>query len=1614
MAIKINFNGDTPEQPTLVLATKSGDKLGAIYPVTDVEITDRFGDTSELSFLVHKSVNGKRCALWDEIVDFKLVWCKEWDRWFSIEVKVEESNETTKSITAYGLGEYELSQIMLYDIEINTKDDILRDDYEPSKLCSSLYKDQSILHRLLSKAPHYSIAHVDSTIANLQRAFSFDSTSIKDAFDEIAEEIGCLFVYDVASSNGAPVRKISVYDLEDSCMDCGHRGTISGVCPECGGTNIHYGYGDDTAIYISTENLSDEITYETDVGSVKNCFRLRAGDDMMTAAVRSCNPAGGNYIWCITDENKKNMSDELRQKLNTYDQTSLYYEKEKVYLIKGSLLNNYNSIVDKYRAVRKELNRIPASITGFSTLMTCYFDVIDLGIMLQSGIINPIEMEEISAQQAARMLTSYALSPIAISSLSRATSEATIENSIRNIARTIIGAPMFNITVNTTSWENPDWTGTITVSSKTADDDTAVTGNLHIVITDEYEEYVKQVVTKRLAERDTTDYSISSVLKMDKTKLSNYLQYQSMDSLCDLLNACQSVLDILIESGASEASSPMYSELYTPYLEKSKLIQSYIDIRDHEIQIVSGRYSDDARGNSRLVDEGVQQAIESIIDEVHEALNLENYLGEDLWLELCAYRREDEYVNENYISDGLSNAEIILMALDFVNQAKRELFKSANNQHSISASLKNLLVMPGFDVIKEYFATGNWIWVRIDEKLFKLRLSEYTIAYSSIDEIHVSFSDVVKTMDGISDIESILSKASSLSSSFGYVKRQASSGSDASSLLDNWVENGLSVTNTKLISSASDQSMVWDEHGMLFRRLDPLSEQYDDIQLKIINSTIAITNDGWATSSAALGRFFYYDPTTGKYVEAYGINGETIVGKLILGEALGIYNSANSMSFDKNGLSISNGENTFVVNPNAQKLIDISHGDESILNVDNNGDLTIKGKITATTLDVGGADGIIFDGEKITLGNKVSISWSNVTDQPEIPDEVSPEYITQITKNSITSEFIKGLELEVGNQISMGANATISWKKVTDQPDIPDDDYITNITKNTITTEYVRLLKLKVGDEIEMGPNATISWSKVDGKPDVVEKDELIGYTKDNIISTNLLSWRKESATEIVYDTDSGFYKMSCAASWYGIYTSVEVSPNTTYTFSYDVMDGCGFNYSLTYSPTNLTSKGEFISESGKKAVTFTTSATQTYFNVYLYSTAEDVAYVRNVKLELGTRATQWTPNEIDAKIYTQITKDTIATTYIIANEVAAENITGTTISGKLISGGSISIGSNFSVDGNGNLNATNASLTGAITANSGTIGGLTVATAANSATHIYSSSIYTQSSFTETCWYNGGNNQRDFNVSVEFGIKPISGQTQLLMYAFKKSSYTSGWSNTTPCTRVFSLNGNGKIVCTGLAVYDSQMLSMEGDGTQGFVSDGEKPLLLNITDRVHIKWLWLDSDTDAICATEFSPDGDNTRTLGDSGCIWKALYSKNTYTSSDRKLKQDIESLTDGYVDFVMALDPVSYTFKSSDGGRRVLGFVAQDVAETAKRTVGDLAMFAADVVNDGKVVSKYVDGTPDENLRWSLNYNDFIAPLVLTAQKHNRDIESLEAEVARLATALETLRRGIRETSI
>lgn len=988
MAIKINFDAAyNPDYPTFVLAKKNGDKLGVLNS-TSIGVKDAMNDASEISFTVHKINNGEICNLWGDIKNFKLIYCPEWHKWFEITLELNESNDSIKTITGVDLAVAELSQIMLYTIEINTENDIARDEYD-AKNPTVLYREDlpssSLLHRIMEKAPHYKIVHVDDTIRNIQRTFEFDGTSIYDAFQEIAEEVHCLFVFGEPENgngyDGSILRTISVYDLDSYCFDCGHRGEFTEVCPECMSTNVNEGYGEDTNIFVTSDELADEIQLSVNTAEVKNCFKLEAGDDLMTSTIRNCNPNGTDYIWHISNDVKEDMSEELIAAIESYDKNYAYYQKDYAPLDENGT-SKYNELVSKYQKYNSDLEKINTEnnmVKGYSALMNAYYNTVDFNLFLKSSLMPSAEMEETNAQEQLNLLVNE-LSTVAVANFN-SVSVTTANSAVLAMAKVIVN-PIYNVEIDdnykpTLTDDNSGeklWTGKLVISHSSYDEEdlskmddekrslyTAISNIMIVKINGDYETFVKQKIDKTLNSNDVDDMSISGLFEKELDDFTEELNKYCLNRLSSFLDSCNACIEILKSSdGETWAEKEAYNEFCSSYDEKQSAIIKEIAVRDAEIAVVSD----------------MQSIIIDIKNEIQTVLDFETYLlnesteDNNLWFEFCSFRREDKYSNDNYISDGLNNAELFNYANEFIKVAKNDIYKSAELQHTISTTLKNLLVMKKFQILVDSFKTGNWIRVMVDDEIFKLRLIEYSIDYDDIGNISVEFADIVKNCSTEKKIFDVLSQASSMATSYSSVQRQVSK---SNATINNWIETGLNATNVKIINDANNQSQIWDDSGMLFREYNSLIDDYEPTQLKIVNSTIAITDDSWETIKTAIGNMYYIDPLTEELKSAYGVNAEVIVGKLLIGEGLVLSNSSNTFTFNEEGLIAINKDDTnkVIINPNS---------DNSVLNIQqktgdvyndvlffNEGKLVVSGEIQASKLT-------LTDGASVETGDVIGFA----------------------------------------------------------------------------------------------------------------------------------------------------------------------------------------------------------------------------------------------------------------------------------------------------------------------------------------------------------------------------------------------------------------------------------------------------------------------------------------------------------------------------------------------------------------------------------------------------------------------------------------------------------------
>ena len=181
-------------------------------------------------------------------------------------------------------------------------------------------------------------------------------------------------------------------------------------------------------------------------------------------------------------------------------------------------------------------------------------------------------------------------------------------------------------------------------------------------------------------------------------------------------------------------------------------------------------------------------------------------------------------------------------------------------------------------------------------------------------------------------------------------------------------------------------------------------------------------------------------------------------------------------------------------------------------------------------------DGIL-SADQINVGDL--ISFGGIATYDQIP---SNREITQITKNTITTEYVEALEIHVdaaridgtleASQINV--SDVISFGNIATQDDIPwvpDDDYITTITENTITTTNVTAQNLKVkaaniedtlsADKIDV--NSVITVGGIAKTSDVPSEDDITTITENTIATTNITAKNlKVDAANITGDLSVG------------------------------------------------------------------------------------------------------------------------------------------------------------------------------------------------------------------------------------------------------------------------------------------------------------------------------------------------------------------------------------------------------------------------------------------------------------------------------------------------------------
>lgn len=844
---------DSISPPTLILSTKYHKHLGNLVNVQGITNEFNMASHQEISFDVYKEMDGVKNNLWDQIVDFKYLFVPEHNEYYELQVDVDETNKTIKHVVGVSASECELGQKYLRDFHVNDETDIERDDYVPTVFYNYQNPDASLLDRVLhDKGQSWTIEHVDTTIAGIQRTFTADNATLYDFLtNTVAKEIGCLFLFNSVD------RTISAYDLKCNCnaVGCGFRGEFFDACPKCGSTDFTRGYGTYQNVFVASENFANQISVDGDADSVKNCFKIAGGDDLITATVANLNPNRSNYIYRFSDDMKADMPSALVTKLDDYNTL-------------------YNSLKPTYDAYTLQ-----------------YYDDVDEELRLHTTMMpdTPIPGDTTAEAELAKLMA--ASFTVAVQNL-RSVTTSSADLAVQNYAKVLID-PRYTCEVLQTSLSPISgvirtWTGKFKVTSLGKVDDegnpdeaTSDTAK-SITINEDYEEFLQQKIEKSLDRKDaafTTIFNIQS-----DTEFRNELRKYSLDRLNSFANTYQSVLEILVKQGVADLNvkgdddlyrwkKRIYDDVYVPYYTRKGYIDSEVVVRQAQVDAAQAAIDEDNR----------QRRI------IQNQLDLKKYLGDELYEIFTLYLREDTYSNSNYISDGLNNSEVIQKAQELYDAAESELYKASELQYSLSGTLMNFLNTEEFKNVKDSFEIGDWIVCRADDKLYRLRLINLGYSYDSPADMSVTFSNATRINNAVSDMADLFNKAESMATSYDYTAYQANQGDKSKKTLDTFMKIGLDSSLYNVLSG-DNQEVTIDEHGITAKEFIDTLDDYSPEQLKMNNNIIAFTKDNWEHAALGLGKHYYrhYDSSTNEWIteEDYGLSAQFVQAGWIYGSEI--------------------------------------------------------------------------------------------------------------------------------------------------------------------------------------------------------------------------------------------------------------------------------------------------------------------------------------------------------------------------------------------------------------------------------------------------------------------------------------------------------------------------------------------------------------------------------------------------------------------------------------------------------------------------------------------------------------------------------------------------------
>lgn len=280
------------------------------------------------------------------------------------------------------------------------------------------------------------------------------------------------------------------------------------------------------------------------------------------------------------------------------------------------------------------------------------------------------------------------------------------------------------------------------------------------------------------------------------------------------------------------------------------------------------------------------ESIKESISTIRSEVSISSYFSDEEYDELYNYIFEGSY-NDEYITvtDIMTYSEKFSQMKLLYERAAAQLTRASCPTQEFSVDVENFIFAKRFEEWSKQLETGCLINVELDEgDVAMLFLSNITVNYDD-NTLSLTFGNRFNKFDAKSLFDDVLGNINKSSNTLDYIKDIVEPIKNGElSAMKEALNTSRTLTKNAALSS-TDEEVIIDDTGYTGKRLLS-SGLYDTRQVKIVANSMVFTNDAWQTCKVALGEINLGDGSS-----AYGINAETIMGNMIIGNHLHIMDS---------------------------------------------------------------------------------------------------------------------------------------------------------------------------------------------------------------------------------------------------------------------------------------------------------------------------------------------------------------------------------------------------------------------------------------------------------------------------------------------------------------------------------------------------------------------------------------------------------------------------------------------------------------------------------------------------------------------------------------------------